>query len=216
MSFLTLNKLCVITCFMSILKVLKFPDARLKQVSKDVKSVTEKELILVENMLETMYQFKGIGLAAPQVGELKRLLVIDIRSSRYDDREKEKDLQNNFESKSYQLSDLEKKISMPLVLFNPKIIEAKSTTTYDEGCLSLPGYYETVERKEWIKVKYQNKKNEFCELETNGLLSICIQHEIDHLDGKLFLDRLSFVKSQRLKSEIKKHGYSLEKQSGLQ
>lgn len=183
---------------MAILKILKFPDARLKELSKKIENILESDVALSLNMLETMYKFRGIGLAAPQVGKLKRLVVIDVRSSRYDDLKK---------TSPYQLTDLEKKISMPLVLFNPEVIEGKSVTTYDEGCLSVPGYYETVQRKEWVKVKYQNEKKEFCELQTDGLLSICIQHEIDHLDGKLFLDRLSFVKSKRLKSEIKKHGY---------
>lgn len=201
---------------MAILEVLKFPDARLKELSKKVENILESDLVLSVNMLETMYKCRGIGLAAPQVGELKRLVVIDIRSSRYDDLQKKDNLareedqdEKEEKTRSYQLTDLEKKISMPLVLFNPEVIESKSITIYNEGCLSVPGYYETVQRKEWVKVKYQNEKKEFCELQTDGLLSICIQHEIDHLDGKLFLDRLSFVKSKRLKSEIKKHGYDL-------
>lgn len=198
---------------MAILEVLKFPDARLKKLSLKVEAISASEVSLSEDMLETMYKFRGIGLAAPQVGELKRLVVIDIRSSRYDDKVKESlDIgsntdQNSEEGSSYQVTSLEAKVSMPLILFNPEVLKSKSLTTYDEGCLSVPGYYETVQRKEWIKVKYQNEKNELCQLETDGLLSICIQHEIDHLDGKLFLDRLSFVKAKRLKSEIKKHGY---------
>ncbi|MBE8221711.1 MAG: peptide deformylase [Bdellovibrionales bacterium] len=201
---------------MAILEVLKFPDSRLKKLSKKLNNILESDIALSLNMLETMYKFRGIGLAAPQVGQLKRLIVIDIRSSRYDDLQKSDNKESdnkesdNKEPSSYQLTDLEKKISMPLVLFNPEIIESKSTTTFDEGCLSIPGYYETVQRKKWVKVKYQNEKKEFCELQSDGLLSICIQHEIDHLDGKLFLDRLSFVKSKRLKTEIKKHGYDLK------
>lgn len=216
--------MCYCTGYMPILEILKFPDARLKQISVKIADISTAELELSKNMLETMYTSRGIGLAAPQVGELKRLVVIDVRFSRYDDRKKEEEVAKGKESteeesteeevvknQGYQMTDLEKKIPMPLVLFNPEIIESKSLTTYDEGCLSIPGYYETIERKEWIKVKYQSEKKEYCEIETDGLLSICIQHEIDHLDGKLFLDRLSFVKAKRLKSEIKKYGYDADK-----
>lgn len=192
---------------MAILKILKFPDARLKQVSQKIETILESDIKLSEDMLETMYQYNGIGLAAPQVNQLKRLVVIDIKLLDTVDNENVETLEARY--KAYSFSELESKVSMPLVLFNPEIIESKNTNTYNEGCLSVPGYYETVQRKEWIKIKYQNKNNELCELKTDGLLSICIQHEIDHLDGKLFLDRLSFVKSQKLKSEIKKHGYNL-------
>jgi len=182
---------------MAILEILKYPDPRLRKKSKPVEKVNESMFQLAEDMLETMYSFNGIGLAAPQVNRLFRLIVVDIRPS--DD-----------EGARYKIDDvteLEKKIPMPFTIFNPVINKEVGKTTYDEGCLSLPTYFETVERFEYIELEGLNKKGEKVTVKTDGLLSICIQHEIDHLDGKLFIDRLSTIKATRIKSKIKNFGY---------
>jgi peptide deformylase len=144
-----------------------------------------------------MYAEKGIGLAAAQVGELCRMLVIDARP---------RDTGGRYESND-DMSDLEKKITQPLVIINPEIVKGEGTTTFDEGCLSVPSFFETVERKKLIKLKYQDLEGRTQTLETDGLLAIVVQHEMDHLEGTLFIDHLSFVKSNKIKNQIKKHGY---------
>lgn len=181
-------------------QILTFPDARLREVSEPVSSVTPEMKTLVKDMLDTMYAAKGIGLAAIQVGEPIRLLVIDTRPL---PSEKTKDS----EDQEDPMTDLEKKVTQPLVIFNPEIIEGRGSVTYDEGCLSVPTFYETVERFQWIKAKGLDAEGKEFFLETDGLLAICLQHEMDHLDGKLFIDRISFVRSQKIKNQIKKHGY---------
>lgn len=180
---------------MAILEVLKFPDSRLRQKGKPVAKVTAELKTLAENMLETMYSFKGIGLAAAQVGEPVRLLVTDTRP------------RENGRYKLEDLTELEQAVEQPLVMFNPEIVKKEGKTTYDEGCLSVPTYYETVQRYNYIEVKALNLEGKPILIKTDGLLAICIQHEIDHLDGKLFIDRLSPIKSARIKNKIKKHGY---------
>ena len=182
---------------MALLNVLKFPDSRLRHKAKPVNEVTPELKKLSEDMLETMYAEKGIGLAAIQVGVEVRLLVIDILPKGGEDRY---ELSESF-------SDLEKQVSMPVVIFNPEITKKEGKTTYDEGCLSVPGFYESVVRSKYIEVKGLNQEGQPFELKLDGLLSICMQHEIDHLDGKIFIDRLSPIKSNRIKSKIKKHGY---------
>jgi peptide deformylase len=109
------------------------------------------------------------------------------------------------------MTELEKNYSYPLVLINPEIKKKEGKTTYGEGCLSVPGYVETVERANYVEVTALDSKGNAVEIKTDGLLAICIQHEIDHLDGKLFIDRLSFLKSNRIKDQIKKHGYEKPK-----
>ncbi len=180
---------------MSLLNILKFPDPKLRRMCEPVKEVTQELAQYSKDMLETMYSFKGIGLAAAQVDRTIRLLVVDTRP-----KEGGRYVQDG-------QTDLEKNIDQPLVLFNPEIINKEGKTTYDEGCLSLPSYYDTVERYDYIEVKALNEKNEEIIVKTDGLLSICIQHEIDHLDGKLFIDRLSMVKANKIKKKIKKFGY---------
>lgn len=186
---------------MSLLPILRFPDARLREISKPVKTVTPALVKLSEDMLETMYHANGIGLAAPQVGELVRLVVIDIR------RVKEADEVEIDYDKDAEMTELEKKIQFPLVLFDPEILSSEGKTTYEEGCLSVPGFNETVKRAKLVEVRAINAKNEPIKFKVDGLLSICIQHELDHLEGKLFIDRISTLKSDMIKSKIKKHGY---------
>ena len=127
-------------------------------------------------MLETMYEAPGIGLAATQVNVHKRVLVTDVSV--------EKD--------------------EPFVLINPLILEKDGVTVTDEGCLSVPGYYEEVERAEHIKVRFLDRQGDDVELEAHGLLAVCIQHEMDHLDGKLFVDYLSEVKRSRIRTKLEK------------
>lgn len=184
---------------MGLLEVLKFPDPRLRKKSQPVKEVTQELQAFADDMLETMYEFRGIGLAAPQVNRLDRLIVIDTRPRDADS--------ENARYESSPFTELEEKVEQPLILINPEIIEKEGSTTYDEGCLSVPTFFETVKRYEWIKLKALNREGKAIELETDGLLSICIQHEIDHLDGKLFIDRLSTIKSNRIKNKIKSQGY---------
>jgi peptide deformylase len=184
---------------MELLEILKFPDPRLRRKCMPVEKVTAKMRAFAEQMLATMYSFRGIGLAAAQVDCLDRMIVLDTRRPEGDD-----------EKARYELggeSELEKAIEQPLILINPVIKKREGKTTYNEGCLSVPTYFETVERALYIEVEALNIEGKKIELKTDGLLSICIQHEIDHLDGKLFIDRLSPVKSMRIKSKIKKFGY---------
>jgi peptide deformylase len=185
---------------MAKLEVLTFPNPRLRHKAKPIDKVTPEIQQLAADMLETMYAEKGIGLAAIQVGVEKRLLVMDIRPVGDDDRY---DLSS--------LSELEKQVPMPLVILNPEILKKQGRTTYEEGCLSVPGYYETVSRDEYIEVRGMDINGKPLDLKLDGLLAICMQHEIDHLDGKVFIDRLSPIKSMRLKSKIKKFGYNSKK-----
>jgi peptide deformylase len=180
---------------MAILEILKYPDARLRKKCLPVEKVTPELQQLAKDMLETMYESKGIGLAAAQVNRQVRLVVMDIRPK------------ENGRYKLDDMTDLEKAAPMPFIIFNPQILKKDGKTTYEEGCLSVPTYFETVERAKEIEVKGLDiDGNEFT-LKMDGLLAICVQHEIDHLDGKLFLDRLSTIKGTRLKAKIKKFGY---------
>lgn len=161
------------------LPILKVPDRRLRQLAVAVEGVCSEVTQLMDDMLETMYAASGIGLAAPQVGVLKRVLVIDVAQ--------------------------QKSQSMPLCLANPDIVWSSSEkSVYNEGCLSLPNQYADINRPSRIIVRYLNRYNEDCELETDGLLSTVIQHEIDHLDGVLFLDYLSRLRRDMIMRRIRK------------
>lgn len=179
-----------------VLEILKFPDPRLRKKGVVVKEVTPELKELAKNMLETMYATHGIGLAAPQIGQSLRLLVIDTRPM---------DEDGNLVLE--ELTELERAVPQPITLYNPEILAKKEKTTYDEGCLSVPGFFETVERAKYVEVKGLDADGNEILIKTDGLLAICLQHEMDHLDGKLFIDRLSFVKSNRIKNRITKHGY---------
>ncbi|MBT4760890.1 MAG: peptide deformylase [Bdellovibrionaceae bacterium] len=180
---------------MAILEILTFPHPNLRKKSKPVEAGDSSIEELVENMTETMYESHGIGLAAPQINVQKRVVVIDTRPK--------EDGRYTIEG----LTELEQKVEQPLILINPEVTEKEGETTYDEGCLSVPSYFETVTRFENITVKTLNLKGETIEFHVDGLLAIAIQHEIDHLDGKLFIDRLSVIKGNRIKAKIKKFGY---------
>jgi peptide deformylase len=167
---------------LSILTVLEFPDKRLRTQAKQVTIFDQTIKTLIDDMLETMYESQGIGLAATQVNVHQRVIVIDISD--------EKDA--------------------PLCLINPEIIEETGIEESKEGCLSVPGFFEKVTRAEHIKIKAVDKEGATFELEADELLSVCIQHEIDHLDGKLFVDYLSPLKRQRIKAKLDK----IHKQQG--
>ncbi len=153
-----------------------FPDERLRNLSQPVVEVNGEIRQLVEDMLETMYEAPGIGLAAPQVDVFKRVIVIDISEDK----------------------------SAPQVLINPELLETRGVELMEEGCLSVPGIYENVERADWIRVKALDRGGQPFEKEVSGLEAVCIQHEIDHLDGKLFVDYLSGLKRQRIRKKMEK------------
>ncbi len=161
---------------MALLEILHFPDPRLRTQAKPVQQVDERLRRLVDDMLETMYQAPGIGLAATQVNVHKRVIVIDTS--------KEQD--------------------QPLVFINPEILRTEGVEEMDEGCLSVPGIYDRVQRAERIRVRALDLHGETFELDADGLLAVCIQHEIDHLDGKLFVDYLSQLKRQRIRKKLEK------------
>jgi peptide deformylase len=163
---------------MAILEILYFPDPRLRNLAQPVTEVDDAIRTLVDNMLETMYAAPGIGLAATQVGVGKRVVVIDVSE--------EKD--------------------QPLCLINPEILELRGVEEMEEGCLSVPGVYETVQRADWVHVRALDRDGQGFELEVDGLLAVCIQHEIDHLDGKLFVDYLSQLKRTRIRKKLEKQG----------
>ena len=162
---------------MAILSILKYPDARLHKIAKPVQEVDDRVRQIVKDMTETMYDAQGIGLAATQVDIHERIVVIDISEER---------------------NDL-------LVLINPQITaRSDDKTVYEEGCLSVPGIYDKVERASEITVEALNEQGEKFSLEADGLLAICIQHELDHLVGKVFVEHLSSLKQNRIRTKIKK------------
>lgn len=161
---------------MAIMKILEFPDPRLRKKAVPVEQVDDALRTLIGDMFETMYAAPGIGLAATQVDVHLRVLVADVSADR----------------------------DAPHVLINPGILEKDGVTVTEEGCLSVPGYFEEVERAEHIRVRYLDRDGERQEGEFEGLLAVCIQHEIDHLDGKLFVDYLSEAKRQRIRKRLTK------------
>lgn len=161
---------------MSVLKILEFPDKRLRTVAKEVDQVDDSIKNLVADMLETMYAAKGVGLAATQVNVHKRVIVMDISENKDE----------------------------PICLINPQIIRQNGEEESEEGCLSVPGFFETVSRAEQITVQALNRDGESFELEADALLAVCIQHEMDHLQGKLFVDYLSSFKRGRIKAKLEK------------
>lgn len=179
-----------------ILEILKYPDPRLREKSEPVTEFGPELKKLADDMLETMYAENGIGLAAPQVGELKQMLVIDCTPRDRKGRAAREDM-----------TELEAKIVQPLIIINPKIVRKEGKTTFEEGCLSIPSFFDTVERANLIELEYQDITGKTCRLTTDGTLAVVVQHEMDHLAGELFIDRISFIRSNKIKNQIKKHGY---------
>ncbi len=182
---------------MAKLEILTYPNPILREVSEPVTEFGSELKKFAEDMLETMYDSNGIGLAAVQVGQIKRMLVVDTRPK------DEKSGRYSYDDQS----ELENKVQQPLVLINPEIVKGEGKITFDEGCLSVPSFFETVERFEKIEVKAVDVSGKEFRFTTDGLLAICIQHEMDHLEGTLFIDHISFTKSNRIKNQIKKSGY---------
>lgn len=182
---------------MALLDIITYPNPILKKMSTDVEEVNSEIETLAKDMLETMYDAPGVGLAAPQVGKNIRMVVID---TRYKD--------ENGEFSQEDLTELEQAITFPLILINPVITKKEGKIKWEEGCLSVPGYTEQVERAEYVEIEYQNEKGEKLTLAADSLTGVCIQHEIDHLDGKVFIERLSNIRRNRIQNKIKKYGYS--------
>lgn len=161
---------------MSTLTVLHFPDPRLRKKARPVAAVDTQVRQLARDMLETMYEENGIGLAATQVNVQQRVVVMDLSAERNE----------------------------PLTLVNPEITHRTGTEEMEEGCLSVPGFTDLVQRAEKISYRYLNLDGQEIEAEADGLRAVCIQHEIDHLDGKLFIDYLSPIKRRRVRKKIEK------------
>ena len=161
---------------MAILTILEFHDERLRKKAAPVETVDESVRRLVDDMLETMYAAPGVGLAANQVNIQKRVIVMDVSEEK----------------------------NAPLVLVNPELLEKQVSEEMDEGCLSVPGIFEKVTRAEKVRVRALDREGNRFELDAEGLLSVCIQHEMDHLEGKLFVDYLSPLKRQLVRKKLKK------------
>ena len=162
---------------MAILEILEFPDPKLRTVAKPVKNVDDVTRKIIGDMFETMYAAPGIGLAATQINVHQRIIVIDLSEDK----------------------------NQPQVFINPALVILDEVTEdYDEGCLSVPGFYETVNRPRRVRVTCLDRHGVEQQIEAEGLLAVCIQHEIDHLDGKLFVDYLSTIKRQRIRSKLVK------------
>ena len=180
---------------MTIRPIIAVPDPRLKQVSEPVEAVTDDSRLLMDDMVETMHDAKGIGLAAIQVGVGKRVIVMDLSPS---------DTAEDGESEDrYDLSELKDE---PIRYFvNPEIVwTSEEMNNYQEGCLSVPGFYDDVERPQACKVTYLDYQGEPQELNCDGLLATCIQHEMDHLNGVVFLDHLSRLKRDMIVKKLRK------------
>ncbi|SFD33890.1 peptide deformylase [Thiohalospira halophila DSM 15071] len=162
---------------MALLPVLHFPDPRLRTVAEPVTEVDDAIRQLIDDLFETMYEAPGIGLAATQVDVHKRVLVIDTSESRDD----------------------------PKAFINPEIIQRDGIETMEEGCLSVPGIYEKVERADHVRVRTLDRDGQTREEDLEGLTAVCLQHEMDHLEGKLFVDYLSELKRNRIRKKLEKH-----------
>jgi len=162
--------------YMAILDILHFPDPRLRNVAQTVETVDDAMRQFIDDLLETMYAAPGIGLAATQVNVARRVVVIDVSEAK----------------------------DQPLCLINPEILELDGVEEMEEGCLSVPGIYEKVQRADRVRVRALDRDGYAFELQADGLLAVCIQHEIDHLDGKLFVDYLSQLKRTRIRNKLEK------------
>ncbi len=162
---------------MAVLDVLEFPDPRLRTVAKPVEQVDDELRALIDDMFDTMYQAPGIGLAATQVNVHKRVLVVDVSEERNE----------------------------PRVFINPEVTPLTDETgELEEGCLSVPGFNEAVERPNRVHVRARDYNGEFVDMEAEGLLAVCLQHELDHLEGRLFVDHISRLKRQRIRKKLEK------------
>ena len=186
---------------MTIRPIIEVPDKRLKTVSQRVTKVTDDTRALMDDMLETMYDANGIGLAAIQVGVADRVIVMDISQRMQADAEVQEDTEENLEEDPKEVLGE----TGPRYFVNPEIVWAsEETRNYQEGCLSVPGFYDDVARPAQCRVAFLDYDGQSQELECDGLLATCIQHEMDHLEGIVFLDRLSRLKRQIVLKKIAK------------
>lgn len=162
---------------MAILEIVKYPDPRLKEMCTEVTDFNQELATLLDNMVETMYDARGVGLAAPQIGILKRITVIDVSDEG----------------------------DSPIEFINPVIVSKSGQTSSEEGCLSIPGYRDSIKRSTNVAVQAQNRHGENFSVDADELFAICLQHEIDHLDGVLFTDRLSRLKKEFFRRWFKKN-----------
>ncbi len=162
---------------MAIRKIIYLPDNRLRAVSAKVTEFNDELQTLIDDMFETMYDARGVGLAAPQIGINLQLSVIDVKGDK----------------------------SEQIVIINPEVVERDGEEIYQEGCLSVPGAYDKVKRARWVKVKALDRDGKPFEIEADGLLGECLQHEIDHLNGKLFIDLLSPLKRAIARKKLEKY-----------
>ncbi|GAA4650466.1 peptide deformylase [Kistimonas scapharcae] len=169
---------------MAILTILEYPDERLREVGVPVETVDDALRTFIDDMFDTMYESKGVGLAATQVNVQKRIFVMDLSEDKSD----------------------------PMVFINPEITPlTDEVTEYGEGCLSVPGFYESLDRPAKVRVKALDRNGEPFEVECEGLMAVCVQHETDHLDGKLFVDYLSKLKRERIRKKLEKQHRLMEK-----
>jgi peptide deformylase len=164
---------------MALREIRKYPDEVLKRKAETVENIDDELLRLIDDMVETMYAAPGIGLAAPQVGVSKRLIVVDVKAAYGDEAEL-------------------------IVLVNPEIVQAEGCVKSEEGCLSLPGFTVSIDRSETVTVKGLDREGKEISIPAEGLLAMALQHEIDHLEGTLLLDRASFLKREFYKKQLKK------------
>ncbi|WP_211830081.1 peptide deformylase [Kistimonas asteriae] len=169
---------------MAILTILEYPDERLREVGTPVETVDDALRTFIDDMFDTMYESKGVGLAATQVNVQKRIFVMDLSEDKSD----------------------------PMAFINPEITPlTDEVTEYGEGCLSVPGFYESLDRPAKVRVKALDRNGESFEVECEGLMAVCVQHETDHLDGKLFVDYLSKLKRERIRKKLEKQHRLIEK-----
>ena len=173
---------------MAILDVVTYPDPRLTRIAEPVKIIDNKIKKLVDDMAQTMYEAPGVGLAATQVGELKRVMLIDVSEEKNQLR----------------------------VFINPEIIKKEGTAINEEGCLSVPGFYDKVERAETVMVTALDRDGQRFTINASGLLAVCIQHEIDHLDGHVFVEYLSPLKANRIKNKLIKRQREFERDAEME
>jgi peptide deformylase len=171
---------------MTLLTILEYPDPRLRTKAQPVSRFDSALKTQVKNMFETMYAAPGIGLAATQVDWHYRLLIVDVSEHK----------------------------DQPLVLINPEILSSEGKATGEEGCLSVPGIYDDVPRAERVRVRAQDSDGKFFERDLDGMVAVCVQHEMDHLDGKLFVDYLSELKRQRIRKKLDKERRANDGKSG--
>ncbi len=181
---------------MALRPILVIPDPRLRAVAEPISEISDDLKVLIKDMFETMYDAPGVGLAATQLGIMQRLIVVDAAK-----RKEEGAGQVPGEGEGGEVAE----VPDPIAMINPEILWAsEETKTHEEGCLSIPDYYEEVERPDRVRIRYMSDAGETIERDCDGFLAVVVQHEIDHLNGKLFIDYLSRLKRDRITKKFQK------------